>query len=210
MTTPMTAFKDEDTLIQALIDKSETAFRHALTECQPSMLYLAHSMVGNKLADEVVQEAWFSAMRALPKFERRSKLKTWLMRIVANEAKTRLRRENRQVSLDVMLEPDDTMDSRFDSKGHWQNNPLDWDGDSPEALLSSDELLDCIDDMIATLPDLQSATLNLRERQGYSLVEICNILDVSESNVRVLLHRARNRVFRCIEHFQDSGECCTI
>jgi len=210
MTTPMTAFKDEDTLIEALIDKSEAAFRHAVTECQPSMRYLAHSMVGNKLADEVVQEAWFSAMRALPKFERRSKLKTWLMRIVANEAKTRLRRENRQVSLDAMLEPDDAMDSRFDSKGHWQNNPLDWDADSPEALLSSDELRACIDEMIATLPDLQSATLNLRERQGYSLNEICNILDVSESNVRVLLHRARNRVFRCIEHFQDSGECCTI
>lgn len=69
-------FEDEDTLIDALIDKSEAAFRYAVTECQPSMLYLAYSMVGNKLADEVVQEAWFSAMRALPKFERRSKLKT--------------------------------------------------------------------------------------------------------------------------------------
>ena len=102
------------------------------------------------------------------------------------------------------------MDARFDSKGDWQKTRLEWDCDSPEALLSSDELRDCIDDMIATLPDLQSATLNLRERQGYSLVEICDILDVSESNVRVLLHRARNRVFRCIEHFQDSGECCTI
>jgi len=210
MTAPMSAFKDEDTLIEALINKSEAAFRHAVTECQRSMLYLAHSMVGNKLADEVVQEAWFSAMRALPKFERRSKLKTWLMRIVANEAKTRVRRENRQESLDAMLEPDAAMDSRFDTKGHWQNNPLDWDGDSPEALLTSDELRACIDEMIETLPDLQSATLNLRERQGYSLDEICNILDVSESNVRVLLHRARNRVFRCIENFQDSGECCTI
>jgi len=206
----MVMFEDENALIDALIEKNEAAFRHAVTECQPSMLYLAHSMVGNKLGDEVVQEAWFSAMRALPKFERRSKLKTWLMRIVANEAKTRLRRENRQVSLDAMLEPDDAMDSRFDTKGLWQNNPFDWDGDSPEALLSSDELRACIDEMIDTLPDLQSATLNLRERQGYSLNEICNILDVSESNVRVLLHRARNRVFRCIEHFQDSGECCTI
>lgn len=57
MTTPTTAFNDEDTLIEALINKSEAAFRHAVTECQPSMLYLAHSMVGNKLADEVVQEA---------------------------------------------------------------------------------------------------------------------------------------------------------
>lgn len=203
-------FEDEDTLIDALIDKSEAAFRYAVTECQPSMLYLAYSMVGNKLADEVVQEAWFSAMRALPKFERRSKLKTWLLRIVANEAKTRLRKENRQVSLEALLEPDSAMDSRFNERGHWRDNPLGWNADSPEALLSSVELRTCIDEMIQTLPDLQSATLNLRERQGYSLNEICNILDVSESNVRVLLHRARNRLFRCIEHFQDSGECCTI
>lgn len=132
------------------------------------------------------------------------------MRIVANEAKTRLRKENRQVSLEALLEPDSAMDSRFNERGHWRDNPLGWNADSPEALLSSVELRTCIDEMIQTLPDLQSATLNLRERQGYSLNEICNILDVSESNVRVLLHRARNRLFRCIEHFQDSGECCTI
>jgi RNA polymerase sigma-70 factor, ECF subfamily len=173
------------------------------------MHYLAWSIVGDKISDEVVQEAWVSAMRALPRFERRSKLKTWLMRIVANEAKTRLRKENRQVSLEDLTARDNDLDGRFDNKGHWQSQPFEWDVDSPEALLSTTELKACIEQMISTLPDLQSATLNLREQQDYSLAEICNILDISESNVRVLLHRARNRVFRCIEHFQDTGECCT-
>ena len=202
-------FEDEDTLIDGLIAQKDSAFRFAITEYQPSMMYLANSMVSNKLADEVVQEAWFSALRALPKFERRSKLKTWLLRIVANEAKTRLRKENRQVSLDEMLQRDSTLDDRFSSKGHWQDNPFDWDADSPDEILSSGELRSCIEEMLEALPELQGATLNLREQQGYSLAEICNILDVSESNVRVLLHRARNRMFRCIEHFQKSGECCT-
>ena len=63
--------------------------------------------------------------------------------------------------------------------------------------------------VMGLLPELQRATLNLREQQGYTLSDICNILEVSESNVRVLLHRVRNRLFRCIEHFQESGGCCT-
>ena len=189
-------FEDENTLIDALLEKEEPAFRYAVAQYQPSMLYLALSMVGNKIADEVVQEAWFSAMRALPKFERRSRLKTWLLRIVANEAKTRLRKENRLVSLEAMTDHDASLDARFDQRGHWQNNPRQWDTDSPDELLSSEELRACIGELIAALPELQGATLNLREQQGYSLAEICNILDVSESNVRVLLHRARNRLFR--------------
>ena len=61
--------------------------------------------------------------------------------------------------------------------------------------------------MIDQLPDLQAATLALRDLHGLPLADICNILDVSESNVRVLLHRARNKVFGCVEHFQQTGEC---
>ena len=87
---------------------------------------------------------------------------------------------------------------------------IDFDGtDSPEDLLTRDELKSCMDQLIESLPDMQAATLNLRERQGYALSEICNILEVSESNVRVLLHRARLKLFRCIEHFQETGVCCT-
>ena len=173
------------------------------------MKHLAISLTGNSIADEVVQEAWVSAMRGLPKFERRSSLKTWLLRIVANEAKTRLRKENRMVSLDAMTAEDSDMSDRFNNTGHWEKTPNQWDTDSPEGILATAELQACINELIENLPDMQSATLSLRENQGHSLAEICNILDVSESNVRVLLHRARNRLFCCIEHFQETGECCT-
>ena len=202
-------YEQEQELISAMIRKEDAAFRQAIKQYQSSMLYLAHSFVGNKIADEVVQEAWFSAIRALPKFERRISLKTWLLRIVANEAKTRLRKENRLTSLEAMTAENRHLSDRYAGNGHWGDKiPAQWDSDSPEELLSVQELKQCMDQLIESLPELQGATLNLREQQGYSLDDICNILEVSESNVRVLLHRARNRLFLCIEHFQETGECC--
>ena len=72
----MNTFEDEDTLIDGLIAKKDSAFRFAITEYPLSMMYLANSMVSNKLADAVVQEAWISALCSLPKLERRIKLKT--------------------------------------------------------------------------------------------------------------------------------------
>ena len=85
------------------------------------------------------------------------------------EAKTRLRKENRQVSLDEMLQRDSALYERFSSKGHWQDNPFDWDADSPDKILSTGELKSCIEEMPEALPELQGATLNLREQQDYSL-----------------------------------------
>lgn len=202
-------FETEDELIAGMINGNDTAYRAAISIYQGPMLYLARSLVGDKFADEVVQEAWFSALKAIAKFEKRSSLKTWLLRIVANEGKTRLRKENRMTSLEALTGGDPAFADRFDSSGHWDPGPISWTSDSPDALLTRDELKKCMDQLIESLPDMQAATLNLKERQGFSLAEICNILDVSESNVRVLLHRARMKLFRCIEHFEETGECCT-
>ena len=200
-------FETEDSLIDGMIRGDNDAYRVAISQCQASMKYLARSLVGEKFADEVVQEAWLSALRAIGKFEKRSSLKTWLLRIVANEGKTRLRKENRMTSLEALTAEDPNIVNRFDDRGHWSPGPSLWHADTPEALLTTDELKACMDQLIESLPDLQGATLNLREKQGYSLDEICNILDVSKSNARVLLHRARTKLFRCIDHFQETGEC---
>ncbi len=202
-------FETDDALIAGMVEGSDAAFREAIVRYQASMKYVATSIVGNKIADEVVQEAWFSALRSIAKFEKRASLKTWLLRIVANEAKTRLRKESRTTSLEAMTTEDDPFLDRFDSTNHWAPGPSEWEDDSPDDLLTKEELKNCMDELITTLPDMQQATFNLREQQGYSLNEICNILDVSESNVRVLLHRGRQKLFRCIEHFQETGECCT-
>lgn len=202
-------YATEEQLIAGLLNKEEAAYREAVRRYHATMKYVALTLTGEKIADEVVQEAWFSVLKALPKFQGRSTLKTWILRIVANEAKTRLRKENRMISLESLLEEDRDIADRFDAGGHWFKTPHEWKADSPEALLSSEELKNCIEKLIESLPGMQSATLSLREQQGYSLTEICNILEVSESNVRVLLHRARNRLFACIEHFQRTGDCRT-
>jgi len=189
--------------------KDENTFRLVIRLYQNGMKSLAVSIVGEKIADEVVQEAWLSMIAALPKFEGRSSLKTWILRIVANEAKTRLRKEQRSVSLEAMLATDMTMEARFSTSGEWISPPTQWQADSPEALLTSEELRICMQQLLTGLPYLQGATLTLKEQQGFSAQEICNILEVSESNIRVLLHRARNRLFVCVEHFQTTGECRT-
>ncbi len=195
--------ESETGLIEGLLNQDQDAYREAITLYQAGMLALANGIAGSSIADEIVQESWLAIIKALPRFERRSSLKTWILRIVANEAKTRLRRENRYQSLDSM--PEDLMANRFQSDGHWLTPTIEWD---PAALLDSRDLEQCLDRLMSTLPGLQTAALKLKQQQGLNSPDICNILDVSESNLRVLLHRARIRLFQCVEHFQQTGECC--
>ena len=203
---------DEATLISGLTAGDDNAWRQAIKIYHGPMLAAARAIVGDKIADEVVQESWMSVMRAIGKFEGRSTLKTWLVRIASNQAKTRLRKESRTTSLEAMTDGDPEWQERFTDRGHWSrgSEPSEWGADSPDQLLAASDLRDCLDEAMGDLPEQQKLTLQLREQQGYALAEICNILDVSESNVRVLLHRARNRLYRTIEHFQSTGECCSF
>lgn len=196
----------EKELIARLLARDEAAFEQVVREYYPSMYAVAAAIIGHALADEVVQEAWFSVLRALPRFEGRSKLKSWIIRIVANEAKSRLRKESRSVSLEAINESWAT-DPRFSSAGHWQTPLPNWESDTPADLLAAEQLRDCLKKRMAELPDNQKAILNLRDMSGLEMAEICNILDVSSSNARVLLHRARDKMLRVIDKFQRLGEC---
>lgn len=190
-------------LIEGLLKRDHKAYREAISKYQPAMLSLANGIAGSAIGDEIVQESWLSLIKALPRFEGRSSLKTWILRIVANEAKTRLRKENRYQSLDAM-DPD-SMTIRFGSDGHWTTPPIEWD---PASLLDSQDLKLCLDKSMSALPGLQCAAIKLKQQNGLASLDICNILDISESNLRVLLHRARIRLYQCVEHFQLTGECC--
>lgn len=199
---------NEQEFIDALIAQDESAFRELIRLHYNSLRSLAASISGDSIADEVVQQAWISVMRALPKFERRSSLKTWLSRIVVNEAKTRLRREKKYASLEAMgfNEPDPFFD-QFNQKGHWISGPVSWHGDTPDSMLQKEELNHCIQKTLDSLPILQKATFQLREMQGMDYENICNTLEVSESNIRVLLHRARVKLMKTIETYQETGQC---
>jgi len=199
---------DDSELLSRLLAGDQQAFRTLVATYQGAMRAVAIAIVGAAHADEVVQDAWLAAVRNLDGFQGRASLKTWLLTITANTAKSRLRKVRRDVSLDDLPAPHGSLDeTRFAADGHWSPAPLAWHEDSPEALLDEDELRQCLEKTLLSLSELQRSVLLLRECQGLELEEICNLLEVSLSNVRVLLHRARLKVFATVEHFEETGEC---
>ena len=199
---------DDTDLLKRLLAGEQQAFRKLVSTYQGAMQAAAYAIVGNRHADEVVQDAWLLVVRNLASFEGRSSLKTWLLTITANSAKNRYKQNRREVLLDDLPSPHGSVnDDRFSSDGHWLLAPFAWHHDTPEALLAEDELRECLEHTLLSLPQLQRSVLVLRERQGLELEEICNLLDISLSNVRVLVHRARLKVFATVEHFEETGEC---
>lgn len=195
-------------LLERLLRSDQQAFTELVTTYQGAMRAVAYAILGSRQADEAVQDAWLAVVRGLPGFQRRSSLKTWLLTITANAAKNRYKQNRREVLLDDLPSPHGTVgNDRFASDGHWLLAPSSWHEDSPEALLSQEELRECLEHTLLSLSQLQSSVLVLRERQGLELEEICNLLDISLSNVRVLLHRARLKVFATLEHFEETGQC---
>ncbi|PWB30192.1 RNA polymerase subunit sigma-24 [Pseudomonas sp. SDI] len=195
-------------LLQRLLRGEQQAFRELVETYQGAMRAVAQAILGSRQADEAVQDAWLAVVRSLPGFQQRASLKTWLLTITANAAKTRYKQNRRELLLDDLRAPHGTLgDERFASDGHWCQAPTAWHQDSPEALLSQEQLRECLEHTVLSLSQLQSSVLLLRERQGLELQEICNLLDLSLSNVRVLLHRARLKVFATLEHFEETGQC---
>ena len=188
---------DEKTLITKLIKGDESAFELIVSNYHNLMLSVARAIVG----EAFVQDAWISAIKALPKFEGRSSLKTWLLHIVSNGAKSRVRRENRMVSLDDGWQS--ISSDKFDNAGHRLDDVLSWDEATPEALLTNEQLQAAIEKTFQELPPLQRAALTMYDMEGLKMAEVCNILDISASNARVLLHRARTGLHQCIDKFQD-------
>ncbi len=192
---------NEQELIKKLISKDEDAYRYAVKIYHNSMLYVASAIVGDSIADEVVQEAWVAIIGALPRFEGRSSLKTWILRIVSNGAKTRLRKESRMIAMGdaADMETSAMNADRFHGNGTWQTPPNRWQAETPESLLSSEQLRGKMENALDQLPEIQKTVLMLREFEGLEMEEICKILDIGESNSRVLLHRARNRLWETID-----------
>jgi len=183
-------------------------FTEAVKHHHHALLAVARAMVGCDDAEEAVQNAWLKAYRAMSGFEGRSSLRTWLTRIVINEARMLLRKRGREVCPpDAPDKDEDPLAQRFTDKGWWRDAPTPWRAEAPEDLLMGEELADCLAATLDAMPARQQAVLELRDIQGLPFDEICNILGLSASNVRVLLHRARARLFERVEHYQESGEC---
>ncbi|MEC4672730.1 MAG: sigma-70 family RNA polymerase sigma factor [Nitrospirota bacterium] len=199
-------WSNEQVLIDGLRNGNEEAFGYLLDTYYGQLLRVAMSHVPSRaVAEEVVQETWQGVLESLPRFEGRSSLKTWLFRILTNRAKTRGKRESRYESMDSEEGESEgwTDPDRFipggGLQGHWDVLPTPWDDRTPERLLLSKESQRLILAAIDALPPVQRQVMMLRDIEDIEANEICNLLDITETNQRVLLHRARTKVRHTIE-----------
>ena len=193
---------DETGLVSRLKGRDEEAFRELVHRHHGAMARLARTFVQSAAtAEEVVQETWLAVLKGLDGFEGRSSLKTWIFSILANRARTRAVRDSRMVLFSEIGEEESgepAVDpARFRPSGSWNEPPQPWD--SPEEQVASAQLLEHVRNAIDGLPGAQRAVVLLRDVEGCTAEEACNVLGVSETNQRVLLHRGRSRVRKALE-----------
>ena len=204
--------KDDLQLVEALRAGDEEAFAALTREYQAALLRVAQIYVTTRaVAEEVVQETWLGVLQGIDRFEGRSSLKTWIFRILTNIAKTRAQREGRTLPFSALRRPDAVPEPAVEADrflppeherwpGHWASKPVAW----PEDRLLAAETRDRIEVAIEALPPAQRAVISLRDVEGWSAEETCNALGLSETNQRVLLHRARSKVRAALEeHLEE-------
>jgi RNA polymerase sigma-70 factor (ECF subfamily) len=193
--------REDASLVEGLRAGDEAAFKALMREYGGAMLRVAQMYVSSRaVAEEVVQDAWIGVLRGIGRFEGRSSLKTWLFRIVANTAKTRGVREARSIPFTSLgddsegsVDPDRFLGSGERFPGHWAV--------PPEGRVLATEAMGVIERAVEALPPAQRAVITLRDIQGLSSEEVRNALDLTETNQRVLLHRARSKVRNALEEY---------
>jgi RNA polymerase sigma-70 factor (ECF subfamily) len=207
---------EERELLGALRRGDEAAFARLVETLHGPMLRVAMLHVGDRaVAEEVVQDAWLGVLQQLDRFEGRSSLKTWVLRIVSNRAKTRAVRERRSVPFSALpgggpeadepaVDPDRFLPAGHRWAGHWASPPASW-REVPEDRLLSAETMAEVGRAVGTLPAAQRAVLVLRDVEGLTAAESCQLLGLTEGNQRVLLHRGRSKVRATLERYLDAA-----
>lgn len=202
-------------LVTALRDGDGDAFASMLDTWSASMVRLARSFVSTHAsAEEVVQDTWLAVLKGLDAFEGRAAFKTWVYRILVNTAKKRGMAERRSTPWTSLLPQDEdhgpTVDpARFQGTGgaypgHWQESPAAWT--SPESTALNLEIRQVITTVLDELPARQRAVLSLRDVGDHTAEEVCEMLQISAANQRVLLHRARAAVRERLADYLGDGE----
>ncbi len=206
------AVRDERQLLAALRNGDEAAFASLVERHHGSLIRVAKAYVSDQsVAEEVVQETWIGVLEGLDRFEGRSSLKTWIFSILTNKAKTRGVRESRHLPFSSVGTPDDESEepavdpSRFVRSGfwvdHWALPPHPWDEDTPEKRFLTKEGGVYLEQAIQALPPNLRQVLVMRDVEGLGSKEVCALLEISEANQRVLLHRARSKVRQALEQY---------
>jgi RNA polymerase sigma-70 factor (ECF subfamily) len=189
---------DDEELVVRLRAGDEAAFVSLVNRFHAPMLRFASTFVPSRsVAEEVVQESWLGVVRGIDRFEGRSTLRTWLFSIVANSARRAGARERRQVPVDF----DDERvvpDQRFGGRGEWISPPVPWADDAVDRIAAG-QVVESIQGCFDSLPPAQRQAVLLRDFEGLPSSEVCQMLGISEGNLRVLLHRGRARVRNLLE-----------
>jgi len=188
----------DDDLVRRLRSGDESAFAELIDAYHSSMVRFARTFVSSTaVAEEVAQDTWLAVLRGIDRFQGRSSLKTWIFRILANRARSTGAREQRTVPVDIQ----DTAaveSRRFDAAGVWTVPPARW-SDEVDERISAEAFVAEARRAIARLPESQRAVVTLRDLEGLSSKEVCDVLGISEANQRVLLHRGRSRMRAAFE-----------
>jgi RNA polymerase sigma-70 factor, ECF subfamily len=186
-------------LLAALRRGDERAFTELIRQHHGTMVRLARVYVPSEaVAEEVVQETWEAVLSAVDRFQGRSTLKTWIFRILINRAKTRGNQERRTIpasSLHDHEEGSSVVDPALfqgpdgEEPGGWVQSPRPWQ--DPERRLASLEVRERLRAALEELPERQRLVVGLRDVDGFSAEDVCELLELKPTHQRVLLHRAR-------------------
>jgi RNA polymerase sigma-70 factor (ECF subfamily) len=200
----------EARLLARLRDGDEAAFASLVDRYHASLLRLASSLVGTReAAEDVVQETWLGVLSGIGRFEARSSLRTWIFRILTNRARTRRQRDARTLPFSAAfdaagqaggpsVDPERFLGPEHRWAGRWSVPPQRWAG-RPEDRLLARETMGVVRAAIEALPPSQRAVIVLHDVEGLPAEEVCELLEVSPGNQRVLLHRARTRVREALD-----------
>jgi RNA polymerase sigma-70 factor (ECF subfamily) len=206
----------EQQLVERLKARDENAFEEMVEQYYGYLLPLANFYVSDKgVAEEVVQEAWLAVLKGIDRFEGRASFRTWVSQIVMNLARTRGVRESRMVSFsefaddetsrsEPAVDPSQFQIATADYPGHWSVAPRPWNA-SPESQLLTHESMRVLFDAIDLLPEAQRLVLTMHDINGFTPEEVCNILSITETNQRVLLHRARSKVRAKVDDYNSNS-----
>jgi RNA polymerase sigma-70 factor (ECF subfamily) len=208
---PATPLADDRTVVAALRQGDERTFVAIVERYHAALVRLALTYVHDRaVAEEVAQEAWLGMLTGLPRFAGRASLRTWLFQILINCARASHRREAHAIPFSTLGEEDNAPSvepERFHAHdhrwaGHWSAPPQPW----PEEHLLATEVGSEVESAIRRLPPHQRAVLTLRDVEGLTAAEVCQVLGISDANERVLLHRARSRVRQALETYLQATE----
>ena len=199
-------------LIEKIRNGNEAAFAELVERHHAAMVRLARSYISSAQAEEVVQDTWIAVLKGVQHFKGRSTFKTWLFRVVINRAISEAAREARANRLHVRSDSDGpealTEAWHFYAADHaragnWLVSPRPW---SPEERLLTRETLAFVEATIESLPDLQRRVITLRDVEGWTAIEACDLLGITEGHQRVVLHRARIKLRNALEEFFSAKE----